>query len=524
MSTLQNADETAAQVSNVLHKAEVRLPSWLASLSRNSRARLAVELILMKNSVDPVVFCKRAFRFDCMVVVSFVLYGGKAALSVDEDTFLRIVLRCTHDATPASESALPQLLDRLLEDHTGTHILTTPRLVRVLPQFRPIYSDMRDALFALANMAASLDNTISDAEQQALNWMTDALPENPEVIASDSNLISICDSIKPSDEHIYDPTKDGQYKPAEVANHQPLEPVQDMLKAVEEIKGLVGLLPVKEELQRFMNLVRISKAREKQGLTPIITNMLMVFSGNPGTGKTTVAVLVGRILRGLSMLNKGHVVKVDRSLLVSEFVGQTAPKILAACKRALDGILYIDEAYSLSTGNSQDNGNEAIDILLKFMEDNRDRMAIILAGNTGRMKEFIGQNPGLQSRFNRYVEFPDYSPDELMQIYHRLVATKGYILDPQADALVGNVFATLHAAKLEKFENARMVHSFFERTISIQADRLASAQAEPNKQQLVTLVKEDLPIHDFAPHLAQTLSDEQSAGDQDQVLGEIRLI
>jgi SpoVK/Ycf46/Vps4 family AAA+-type ATPase len=186
--------------------------------------------------------------------------------------------------------------------------------------------------------------------------------------------------------------------------------------------------------------------------------------------------------------------------------------------------LFIDEAYSLSGASVQDYGNEAIEILLKFMEDNRDRMAVIVAGYTGRMKDFIDQNPGLQSRFNRYVEFPDYSPDELLKIFHRMVAAKGYVLDPHAEALAARVFAALHAARDERFGNARMVRNFFERTISTQADRLASVQSEPDKQQLVAIIKEDLPIHDFAPQLAQALSDDQSASSQDQTIGEIRLI
>jgi stage V sporulation protein K len=522
MSNQSTSDSTHTQVAKVIEKAEAGLPGWLGSLNQNLRARLSVELMLLKVTGSPIDFFQRAFRNDCVVVVSFILYGGKGTLTPEEDAFLRILLKCTHDATPASPSSLPDVLNRLLETREGTHILTIPRIVRVLPNSLSVYSDMRTAIFALANMATQLDTVITDNEQQALRWMADALPEVPDTIKYDSNPETTSQTMNPSDVHIYDPKTDGLSKQTAKADQQHLDPIQDMLKAVEEIKGLVGLLPVKEELQRFVNLVRVSKSREKQGLEPLVTSMHMVFSGNPGTGKTTVARIVGRILRGLAMLKKGHVVEVDRSMLVAEFVGQTAPKALAACNKALDGILFIDEAYSLS-GVGQDYGNEAIDTILKFMEDNRDRMAVIVAGYTGRMKEFIDQNPGLQSRFNRYVEFPDYTPEELLQIFQRMVAAKGYILDTEAVSITARIFTAIHEARDEKFGNARTVRNYFERTISTQADRLSSIEGEPDKQQLVTILKEDLPIREFAPHLDQDQLDSKQEKDQEKTIGEIRL-
>jgi SpoVK/Ycf46/Vps4 family AAA+-type ATPase len=378
---------------------------------------------------------------------------------------------------------------------------------------------MRVALFTLATMAARLDNKITDAARQALDWLIDALPEDIETVASEPKATSTSDHMDTSKPQIYDAQTEGPPTLADAAAHQQPSPVQDMLKAVEEIKALVGLHPVKEELQRFVNLVRVSKAREKQGLEPLVVSMHMVFSGNPGTGKTTVARLVGRILRGLGMLQKGHVVEVDRSLLVGEYVGQTAPRTLAACNRALDGILFIDEAYALVGGTSNDFGAEAIETILKFMEDHRSRMAVIVAGYTNRMKQFIDQNPGLQSRFNRFVDFPDYSPEALDQIFQGLVASKGYVLDQQAQALAASVLAAIHKKRDDKFGNARTVRNLFERAISNQADRLAATIDQPDKQKLVTILNEDIPVREFAPDLASAIAEAAVQGD---AIGEIR--
>jgi stage V sporulation protein K len=516
------ATRLEANLKDTLRKGEARLPSWAHSLTQTSRAKIAVELMLCGGAADLAAFFRRAFRADCVVVVSFVLYAKKS-FSVQDDEFLRTLLKCTHAAAPASGSALREVLNHLLETRSGTHILSVPRLVRVLPQSEPVYTDMRVALFALATAAARLDSVVEEGEQQTINWMKDALPESIAAPPLEPDTDLTPDPMKSDDLNISDPQNAGSTKRPEGKEAQ-ITPFQDMLKAIAETKALVGLLPVKEELQRFVNLVRVSKEREQHGLEPLAVSMHMVFSGNPGTGKTTVARLVGRILHGLGMLQKGHVVEVDRSQLIGEYLGQTAPKTLAACNAALDGILFIDEAYSLTAGGSQDTyGREAIETLLKFMEDKRDRMAVIVAGYTGRMRDFIDRNPGLQSRFNRYVEFPDYSAEDLFEMLQRLAKAKGYTIEPKACELAQSAFASLYKKKDEKFGNARMVRNFFERTVSVQADRLASTKGKPTKTQLTTIQKADLPIREFAPDLEVAILEKQAKAKQDEILGEIRL-
>jgi stage V sporulation protein K len=214
--------------------------------------------------------------------------------------------------------------------------------------------------------------------------------------------------------------------------------------------------------------------RVAQGLTPIATSYHSVYTGNPGTGKTTVARLMARIYKSLGVLRKGHLVECDRAALVGEYVGQTAPRTNAVIDRALDGVLFIDEAYSL-VKDHDDYGDEAIETLLKRMEDNRDRLIVIVAGYPGEMDRFVRSNPGLQSRFSRFIEFPDYTPHELCRIFGRMCHRNGLTLSPALRDRVMHHFQRLWEQREEHFGNARLVRNCFEAVVNAQANRLASA-------------------------------------------------
>ncbi len=261
----------------------------------------------------------------------------------------------------------------------------------------------------------------------------------------------------------------------------------------QELEELIGLAAVKEEVKSLANFVRVQKQRQEKGLKTPKMSYHLVFTGSPGTGKTTVARIVARIYKDLGILKKGHTVETDRSGLVAEYVGQTAIKTNAVVDSALNGVLFIDEAYALvpEGGSNSDYGQEAISTLLKRMEDDRDKLVVIIAGYTNEMKRFIDSNPGLRSRFNRYIKFPDYTPEELVDIFHMYMRKNEYTISKDADKLLREKLEYAVAHKDRNFGNARYVRNVFEKTIQRQADRL-SKRSGLSEQQLMELSMEDL--------------------------------
>jgi AAA+ superfamily predicted ATPase len=244
----------------------------------------------------------------------------------------------------------------------------------------------------------------------------------------------------------------------------------------EDLNKLIGLSNVKSEISSLSNLVKVQQVRKTRGMSASNISYHCVFTGNPGTGKTTVARIVAEIYKNLGVLKKGHLIETDRSGLVGEYIGQTAPKTNAIIDSALDGVLFIDEAYSLVQGGQNDYGKEAISTLLKRMEDDRDRLIVILAGYSKEMEDFINSNSGLQSRFNRYIEFPDYTGSELIQIFNYIAKKNDYILSDAASTKVKSVIEGAVRHKDLNFGNARFVRNLFEKIITQQANRIT---AEP---------------------------------------------
>ena len=260
-----------------------------------------------------------------------------------------------------------------------------------------------------------------------------------------------------------------------------------------ELDDLIGLESVKKEVRSLANFVKLQKQREAKGLKTAKVSYHLVFYGSPGTGKTTVARIIGRIYKDLGVLKKGHTVETDRSGLVAKYLGQTALKTDTVVQQAIHGVLFIDEAYALvpEDGNGQDYGQEAISTLLKRMEDYRDSLVVIIAGYRNEMQRFIDSNPGLQSRFNRYIDFPDYTGAELTDIFKMYMKKNQYTLAPDAENYLREQLDYAVAHKDRNFGNARYARNVFEKSIQQQANRLAG-KTNLSKEELTELTVADL--------------------------------
>jgi len=343
-------------------------------------------------------------------------------------------------------------LERAFEELAQT-ILKLDLSVLVLFYYESL---VQDAFAAFSRM----DGSISSRENRFVQYLV-------------QQIAAVCDSVQSGDKKAL---SGGQAEPLDIV--------------LDELEKLIGLREVKEKVRQTANFARIQQLRVAQKLQPIPTTYHSVYTGNPGTGKTTVARLMGRIYRSLGILKKGHLIECDRAGLVAEYVGQTAPRTNALIDSALDGILFIDEAYSLAK-DGEDFGQEAIETLLKRMEDNRDRLIVIVAGYPDEMERFIHSNPGFQSRFSRFVAFPDYSAVELCRIFGQMCRNNGLILSPGLKEKVIHHFGALVDEGAPNFGNARLVRNCFDAVTNAQASRLA-AKAEVDAQALSLLEADDL--------------------------------
>lgn len=258
-----------------------------------------------------------------------------------------------------------------------------------------------------------------------------------------------------------------------------------------QLEGLVGLEEVKKDVKNLVNLMKVRKLRQENDLPVPPMSLHMVFMGNPGTGKTTVARILGGLYAAIGVLKKGQLIEVDRSGLVAGYVGQTALKTREVINSALGGVLFIDEAYALSSGGENDFGREAIETILKAMEDHRDELVVIVAGYDEPMEDFLSSNPGLESRFNKYFHFPDYNGEQLLAIFKGQCSKNSYIMSEEAEAAAKEMFTALYENRDDNFGNGRDVRNCFEDMIVRQSNRVAAMEA-PTKDDLMAVLPEDL--------------------------------
>lgn len=262
--------------------------------------------------------------------------------------------------------------------------------------------------------------------------------------------------------------------------------------SLEDLNNLTGLTAVKEEIKSLINFIKVQKARENKGFKSSSISYHIIFTGNPGTGKTTVARIVAQIYKALGVLKNGQLVETDRSGLIAEYTGQTAVKVNKAVDSALNGVLFIDEAYSIVGDNQDSFGKEAVSILIKRMEDDRDKLIVILAGYNKEMNDFIKTNSGIKSRFNRYIEFADYTPEELLAIFEGFCKKLEYKLTEAAINKVTNIFTIAYTNRDKSFGNGRYVRNKFEKTMERQANRISSI-TDLTDEVLTTIIADDIP-------------------------------
>ncbi|GGN43095.1 hypothetical protein GCM10010842_30230 [Deinococcus daejeonensis] len=279
-------------------------------------------------------------------------------------------------------------------------------------------------------------------------------------------------------------------KPELIPEENSQEEADDIDSLLTELDSLIGLSNVKSDVKSLTNLIRVQRLRESRGLSVAPMSLHLVFTGNPGTGKTTVARLLGKIYKSLGILSQGHLIEVDRSGLVAGFVGQTAIKTKEIASKANGGILFIDEAYSLY-GSENDYGKEAIETLLKHMEDNRHDFILIVAGYNDQMERFLSSNPGLRSRFNKFLAFNDYNRDEMTQIFLKFSKEAGYLIDDEALRQVVKFFDRRIEITGNAFSNARDARNAFEYIIAKQADRVINHNLSKNDD-IIRIVEDDV--------------------------------
>ena len=383
--------------------------------------------------------------------------------------------------------------------------LTWESLVAPFVRYQPLAdsrTQVETVVMRLANLVAKCDGQLLPEESVALHTLQREIdmalyPANPDrdlppLRKSKTSDARSAKTRQASQQRNQRPQTDAQITP--LAEMSETERKARLQSAIDELESLIGLSEVKDRVRSYANFLQLQRQRKASGLSTMPINLHMTFIGNPGTGKTSVARIVGQILGAMGTLPSGHVVETDRSGLVAQYAGQTATKTNMLCDSALGGVLFIDEAYSLVDPSGEDAyGREALQSLLKRMEDDRDRMAIILAGYSQEMETMIRSNPGLSSRVNTTIEFQDYTPAELGMIFESMCRQNQYTLPPEARYRLLIAFDHLYRDRDRHFGNGRLARNGFEDSVRNLADRIANI-SQLSESLLTQLTADDISI------------------------------
>jgi AAA+ superfamily predicted ATPase len=467
---------------------------------------------LGKSSAD--LYPEKLFRLELLRVISFL--DSKEKLKDDTILITVELLNAIHsdivwntqslnDSIVAYKSQNPDYFSTFTNDKFSLPSILEAAREYDLRNDTMLYERTSQLLFQIWNLLVKSDGKITNEEEKFLffynNGTTLQKFKNPSTEYSYQlariydDFFGVANELKPqsSNTNNHKPNSDSDPTKNEIQknNSNPPEKEKSTEEILKELEELVGLASVKSDIKNLINVIQIEKIRTQKGFSIPDKSLHLVFTGNPSTGKTTIGRYLASLYKSLGVLQKGHLVETDRSGLVAGFVGQTATKTLEICKSALDGILFIDEAYALAEGGENDFGREAINTLLKFMEDNRNRIIVIVAGYTENMEDFIEKNPGLRSRFNKYIHFPDYTPEELIQIFKKISDKMKLKLSIDAEEKLKNIFLSAFEKRDKTFGNGRLARNIFEKTYMNQANRLVTI-TELTDELLCTIEKEDL--------------------------------
>lgn len=430
---------------------------------------------------DEIPDARSLIHTECVLIgMYFAQVNG--AVSLEAAAFIEDVdlalLRMDDDFT-ISDFELKESIEELVvtNKYRIDKWIIYPHLLNYLQWYDEDYGTdfchrVRVMFLRFANEVVKADGKICMSEENALKEFKTLLFDNP-----NTTITTITNNSKAYEERV-----------ASFTPH-----VNDIDTVFSELNSLIGLDRVKNDVSQLVNFLRVQQMRQEKGLAAQPTSRHLVFLGNPGTGKTTVARLIAQIYKSLGILSRGHLVETARAGLVAGYVGQTAIKVSEVVESALGGVLFIDEAYSLSSAKEGwDFGHEAVDTLIKLMEDNREDLVVIVAGYPEKMNEFLSSNPGLRSRFNKYFHFDDYTPNQLKQIFELYCANGGYKTTQSAVHILKELFSELYNNRDETFGNGRLVRNLYETIISNQANRIAPIQ-EISEEILSTIEDADLP-------------------------------